>query len=531
MKTNWLTRAAAFLEAGRVPNAKIYFAGLPLVFLSSVATHVTNPSGTELAFYSLANLASLGILILAVVLLLPWLRTSKLNPIVLIAIFGIFLGSLKAVSTAGFVVALNLEPSLEYALTSRFFTPLVGLWFALAGAGLQAALINFENARTRLILRKVKLQDRDNQRAIPALDEFLGKAQALIKSSSADPRQISSLIFDLVQKQLRPLIYDLWRGESQKHPSFKLSDLYRRAIGTLPYPALLTAAIHAITSIGSFGPSGSDFWPIATVVTFISTFAVLSLANLLRARLAILRRAPLVTLIVTSSLTSVVLHLSLAALNFEGWNPHWSIWLVTVWWVGSLVVIIGVVGAAIETNRENLEQLLEIHGLSAEDEPAQVTEFLQQREVANHLHSNLQNQLLAQAIRLEAASDMDLEIELAMLRKTLEGAKNPARPDGGSLEDILQRWRGIVELELNIQQEPTAALGEAIGEGISNAYRHGKARRVSISLTAAELVVKDDGFGPLGGNSGVGTQFFATLGSWSLTPLEEGGSELRINLQ
>ena len=530
LKTNWFTRAAAFLEAGRVPNAKIYLAGLPLVFLSSIATHATEPSDKNLALYALANLLSLAMVVMAVFLLLPWLKSSSRNAIAVISIFGLFIGTLKGVTTAGFVVGLGLETSFETALTARFITPLIGLWFALAGAGIQAALTNFEDARRRLILRKIKLRDQDDRNAIPGLDDFLNKAQMLIPSSSADPRQISSLIFDLVQKQLRPLIYDLWRGESQKHPSFRLSDLYRRAIGTLPYSTLLASAIHGVTSIGSFDPSGATYWPIAALITFLTTAIVLALANALRGRLKGLRRAPLTTLIVTSLLASAALHLSLTIWGFDSWNPHWSIWLVSAWWVGSLVVIIGVVRAAVATNRENLEQLLELHGLGGGNEPEQLADYLQQRELANHLHSNLQNHLLAQAIRLEGTNDIDLRAELEQLRKTLEGAKNPAPPAESGMAEIAKRWQGIVKLDVQFSTTPTPEICEAIEEAISNAYRHGKAKHISVSLTAAELLVTDDGYGPTGGESGVGTHYFSTLGPWSLTPRQQGGAELRISL-
>ena len=77
---------------------------------------------------------------------------------------------------------------------------------------------------------------------------------------------------------------------------------------------------------------------------------------------------------------------------------------------------------------------------------------------------------------------------------------------------------------------------EVVREAITNAHRHGAASAISIELENApegvELIISDNGYGPRGGEPGLGSALLDGLAgaSWRLETGVPTGATLRVSL-
>jgi signal transduction histidine kinase len=156
-----------------------------------------------------------------------------------------------------------------------------------------------------------------------------------------------------------------------------------------------------------------------------------------------------------------------------------------------------------------------------------------------------------EAIRKGAAAGLDVETEIYALQHELsaeqrelrrfidqlrdgpEGKASPAMCDtlGELLERLARRWNAECELvrcpkNLKLPPQLEHHVCQLVREGVANAVRHGKARKVSISADTGEtglsLIVADDGSGFVVGGEDDGR----TKKPWSLNDRvrELGGS-------
>lgn len=107
-----------------------------------------------------------------------------------------------------------------------------------------------------------------------------------------------------------------------------------------------------------------------------------------------------------------------------------------------------------------------------------------------------------------------------------------------AIEALADTWKGFVEINADLSGVPRG-LGDRellvafIEERTSNSVRNGLATEVTFSFpNPHSLVVLDNGMGPKNGRPGLGTKLLdASSKSWSLTPREQGGSRLSVNLK
>jgi two-component sensor histidine kinase len=97
-----------------------------------------------------------------------------------------------------------------------------------------------------------------------------------------------------------------------------------------------------------------------------------------------------------------------------------------------------------------------------------------------------------------------------------------------SVEVVALRWRDFLSIELSllgddVVEPKVAVIAQAVEEGITNSFRHGKATHITILIerktTSLVLSIIDNGVGPSGGIFGIGSQTFDLLtgGNWSLS--------------
>jgi signal transduction histidine kinase len=176
------------------------------------------------------------------------------------------------------------------------------------------------------------------------------------------------------------------------------------------------------------------------------------------------------------------------------------------------------------------------------------------RELAKYLHGTIQSRLMASAMAIEKAGRKGdktaLKRELAQAYESLKvpSASYFAAPADSFKEEISQavaKWNNLMNIKTVIDRgikdfDPTRAqeIGNAINEGLSNAFRHGGSSNVKLTVKklkgSIQIQIVDDGEGPKRGKGGLGTEWFDAISgkSWSLKPNASGkGSVLELNIK
>ena len=175
------------------------------------------------------------------------------------------------------------------------------------------------------------------------------------------------------------------------------------------------------------------------------------------------------------------------------------------------------------------------------------------RELAKYLHGTIQSRLMASAMALEKAGRKGdkraLEKELAQAYESLRvpSASYFAAPEESfkaEINKVISKWNDLLNIKVKIDKSigelapaKSQEIGNAINEGLSNAFRHGGAANVKLNITRAKSGISvemiDDGQGPLGGKGGLGTEWFNAISgaNWRLKPGKENkGSVLELQI-
>ena len=176
------------------------------------------------------------------------------------------------------------------------------------------------------------------------------------------------------------------------------------------------------------------------------------------------------------------------------------------------------------------------------------------RELAKYLHGTIQSRLMASAMALEKAGRKGdkkaLERELTEAYKSLRvpSASYFAAPEesfNAEIKKVISKWNDLMKIKVKIDKTlglidsvKSQEIGNAVNEGLSNAFRHGKATEVNLRISKVksgiEVEIIDNGEGPQGGGGGLGTEWFNAISgsSWSLQPIpNKNGSSLKLNIQ
>jgi|GEM_PF-948138 len=168
------------------------------------------------------------------------------------------------------------------------------------------------------------------------------------------------------------------------------------------------------------------------------------------------------------------------------------------------------------------------------------------RQLAGHLHSSVQNQILAIQLNEKTTDSLGLsEIEQRVMEVIRDAEQTFRRLSGASLGEALEalrsdwegyaviKWEKLPENLSSSQERPIIAL---VQEAVTNAIRHGFAKMVEIRISQKNqqnvlyLEVLDDGTGPLGKRvrKGLGSRLLDELSNdnWSLEFRKSGGGRL-----
>lgn len=232
----------------------------------------------------------------------------------------------------------------------------------------------------------------------------------------------------------------------------------------------------------------------------------------------------------------------------------------------SLLALAAVIQATSEA-REAIAALGRAHALMAEaTRLLRADGVLSRDQISQLLHGPVQGRLAAISMALqihlhEVRAGNNPSIKVLRERATIlfdEASTElhhiidrTVHPSEGLLEVIERQrsqWRGLLVITADCSESATELLvtssrlsvlaGECAEEAITNASRHGRARRVHVRVTVEQgpglvMIIEDDGIGaPVDIHPGFGLNRISLLGeSWRLEPTLTGGSRLTVRMR
>ena len=535
---------------------------VPGALITSVLTR--DPASVrDVAAWVMVNIASLFATWLVVELLRVWLSpTTRQRPIPLwlVVASGALIGGTKGVTTSlfGWSAGLldQLLPLAEWwravgtTFQGAFLLPAVTLAAATI-ASYRSDYLRLVSAYATRLPANIKHPDTKEQAQAAQVAGFLSEAREKIGAEHG--QAITRVIDELIDRRLRPLTRTLW-GTDTAHTNFTVRSLLSASVYANPFATFAVALGYAISGFSLRAQDiPLDINLLRTGMSVLAITVIMTAAKRLRpatrrwaaahfvATMAVLTG---VHVLVVERLSDSPAELSVVALTVT-----LAIWFPILTLLSGAVVIT-LRGA--ERLNDLFSHLIATGDTSSVD--GALTR-LKNRELANQLHSTVQNRLVNAARRIEASgfSPQVIRDEKQALDRLLDEATRTADDDTAranrpnfraGLDTLFSRWDGFVTLTHTIDDtiddlsdtDQTTVL-HVVTEAINNAVRHGQAKHVALSVNVTHSTVTvtldDDGFGPIDKPAGLGTALFNSVsdGTFSLKQRDTGGSRLTVAIR
>lgn len=216
--------------------------------------------------------------------------------------------------------------------------------------------------------------------------------------------------------------------------------------------------------------------------------------------------------------------------------------LASILWLTCATLIVSVIESAVRRSQEVLDEL---RGRIEDDELAL---WEQQRlragltqDVASVLHGVVQGRLVAAQSAHDPAG-----VARRALHTGIERIDSLGSTSDADVEDVLAEvtapWSALLEIDIETSGGVVAGgavrdLRDVVEECLTNAFRHGRATRVSVAAMFVnggwELRVRSDGEAPVSASApGMGTSMFDAVsgGQWWRSALPEGGCDVWLRV-
>jgi two-component sensor histidine kinase len=541
---------------------------LGTIFIQSLDGSPLTEQTIEFPWFELllANLLSILVCWVAIEILnATALRNKAVRPVALgfVLLVSFAIGALKGYTTGVFGLWLGVFQTYEIAAGARWIQGgILGVLSVPLLTLTVAKLHQMNQKRETLIADHVRgllsgkiAPTKSLQRQVFALkaksSELLDQVEkSLPQTNAAAGLLFESAVQDLLTNHIRPMSHTIWDEKQRRLPKLTVPMLLRAGIMS---PSLNPLISSGLLLVALFMGHVALLPPLDSLQRSLAM--AMTTAFLIRAYGFVrLKSAPLyITGYLVTLIGSVALGIALADLLF-GVVPTGSFALV--WIVTSILALQTILMATIGNQMISADRDMdsEIEALftdnQIEDRARSAYSTLVNRDYAQFLHSEVQNQLLISALaaRQPNFSAEDLKAEIENLRKLFEGLETE-RPlaENMSLDEVLEnladRWEGFVDLETQLDSQLVGfafdrswALIEVLNEAISNSIRHGMASQVVVKVVklggVLDISVSDNGIGPTSGKPGLGSRIIEEItgGDWSLSSSPAGGSVLNLQL-
>lgn len=383
-----------------------------------------------------------------------------------------------------------------------------------------------------------------------SLEDFISRSRQRLELARLRPSLLPQILDEIREKDARAISHQIWQREHSRIPDFTVSNLIVMSLSTLNF-VITPVVVVFILIVG----------PIELTTYGIQQGTVLLLMHcaVIVVVLTVARRLPqqglhqgirvllIATLLMTAAIAALATLVASPVSVAQNIQQGISLFLL----LGSTILASSVVSMA----RKNIKQIHDdITALSPNLGSQALLKAQTSREnleLAQLLHSQVQNVLLSQSMRLKETLDAapsstdktnvltDTISEIDAYLSSLSSVRTTSQ-DTIFGSDAFSSWSAIVSINISIagdqtelsRSEHTLLIG-ICSEGISNAVKHGLAQQIDIQLSFSTenvllLTLDDDGVGVRQGSPGLGTMFFnATPGlSWKLSSSQKLGGAL-----
>lgn len=485
------------------------------------------------------------------------------TPLALIALVSFTVGATKGLVTGSAAYWLGVFSSMDEAVGLKWLqTGILGLlllpMLTLVLRGLEQIREKSQllvSERVQLMLSQVDLQVSDSWET---LQKFKANALKLIAQldsellrSPENKNLVAQGVRDLIDSHVRPLSRSIYNERQRLVLPFDLSWVLK-TVYQGSWSGFFVAFVLIFVTI-FMGYLQADGPGLAASQAF---FATVIIAVITKVGLWVKPKTNAVSLLILIVVSGVAAFAGIfipeVVFPVGGSTDVLVLWFA-IWIVVLQNLVFAIVGLTVlDENKQLNIRLLEMFGESEFDSRARAAvDELGKRNLAQYLHSDVQNKLLATALALESEREPNARASLATLKTVIEGLSGVSTSNQGHTWETMQRavrehWDGFVDVDVFVHpavvqriSSPYSLIFEIAMEAISNALRHGKAKSILIRIEIdasdkrlLKLTVRDDGFGPKSGRKGLGSSLLSTAtdGDWSLDPLDSGGAELTCRI-
>jgi signal transduction histidine kinase len=425
-------------------------------------------------------------------------------PIWWVVVLGFVAGGTRGVVVGFSASELGLSGDGVGVVATRILTgAFMGAVLIPIAALVLSVISTYRHERTRLLEEQVEVER--------AVFHNTGVTQtlrgALIESVRTDLENVQT------STQARELSHRIWEQEEPqgtRHVSWWR--VVRTSIFVNPYATFPVVLLWTMSAIGTLGLS-IGFGPAIGQITFSA--AVILAMFWLGKQLNNVRSLPgllvfVVVMAVTVFLTSVV-----ASVLFDPrpWPAGLGLMVSNALWLPLLTVLVGIAITAVRSSEQVIDTL---ESEVTQSELIQVATEREldglRKELASQLHGSVQSRLLITAALLDNGEfariaplvDPFITAEVMNALDT-----SPITSATEAINALAQSWQGLMRVDVQLPDERvlrtrTEAIVRVVEEGLSNAFRHGKATEVSIRITShgesmpvasVRIEVEDNGVG------------------------------------
>ena len=332
------------------------------------------------------------------------------------------------------------------------------------------------------------------------------------------------IIRSFVEAEIRPLSHELWRSRKFKPPRLSFLRVLRYSLLHEKLPlnmALIPSFLFSFAGMSSTYGFEKSFQKTLSITL---TLVIISLVYVLIFRTRALPNPLINTLAIASTLLLPGKIDSLWEFNFSLGKLEGEAEVIgAVWFFALLLGFSAYKG--VTTYYDSIRAVIQrqIDLIGTEDLAASKGSMTQ--EFASYLHGDVQSELLSASMQMQQAAEAG---DLKLGKRALKRANELLRRDhqtyvvgnaidpSAKMERLAIAWDGVADIEFSI--DPSFAISEsAIGfltdiaeELISNAVRHGSAKRISVLVGAhgsdVKITFRDDGAEMKSGKKGLGSE-------------------------
>ena len=558
-------------------NWRIFAIALPIILFETPLTEVGIGNGWVYWRWTFATLISLIPLIILYALGDFYFFQNRVeNPIKewVLFTYGFVMGSAFGVSMGVMTYVLHLQnvDLVQQILQRGISNGLAGMLLLPFSSLITHAVDIYKSDREALIAERmlVESQKAESKAVIQSLRSSLSNkvdenllniienSKEYFDTKSRSLEENWELLAERLRRAaldtIRPFSHSLHRKGEELTYRVKINELASYIAYKFDIHILLTLFVYVITSHHTYINNDFQIEFLRALLLKMWILAILLMILKLLTRFAFSRKLSGLILLMTAN--SVIFYYSNDwLLQYLGWdNERLHSNLSDSIFLSFLIVLISLGMAFVNGGHAEIEFLeRRISEEQLETMLLRREEGRISRELAKYLHGTIQSRLMASAIGLESAGKrgdikaLQKEAKTAYRNLKLPSESYFSAPEKtlkAEIDKVIEKWQNLLTIKMKIQSNAPALsgdliqdLGNAVNEGLSNAFRHGQADEATIKIDFKKdlmlVEIADNGNGPTKGKGGLGSEWFDAIAgkSWQLKENPKGGAILELQIK